>query len=132
MTITKERSVFRRIRFIIILKSAEEQNGVITISWGVHWIFRNATVSVLRRGFHTPQWAKGAVFYQIFVDRFRNGCRENDPLDQEYAYIGGHTVAVRDWEKYPDALDVRCFYGGDLQGVEEKLDYLKGLGVEAI
>ena len=83
-------------------------------------------------GFHTPQWAKGAVFYQIFVDRFRNGCRENDPLDREYAYIGGHTVAVRDWEKYPDALDVRCFYGGDLQGVEEKLDYLKGLGVEAI
>ena len=83
-------------------------------------------------GFHTPEWAKGAVFYQIFVDRFRNGSKENDPLDREYAYIGGHTVAVTDWEKYPDALDVRCFYGGDLQGVEEKLDYLKELGVEVI
>lgn len=83
-------------------------------------------------GFHTPEWAKGAVFYQIFVDRFRNGSKENDPLDREYAYIGGHTVAVKDWEKYPDALDVRCFYGGDLQGVEEKLDYLKELGVDVI
>lgn len=83
-------------------------------------------------GFWTPQWAKGAVFYQIFVDRFRNGTRKNDPLNREYAYIGGHTVAVEDWNKYPDALDVRCFYGGDLQGVEEKLDYLKGLGVEVI
>lgn len=83
-------------------------------------------------GFHTPEWAKGAVFYQIFVDRFRNGSKENDPLDREYAYIGGHTVAVKDWEKYPDALDVRCFYGGDLQGVEEKLDYLKDLGVDVI
>lgn len=83
-------------------------------------------------GFHTPEWAKGAVFYQIFVDRFRNGSSENDPLDREYAYIGGHTVAVKRWDKYPDALDVRCFYGGDLQGVEEKLDYLKGLGVEVI
>ncbi len=81
-------------------------------------------------GFHTPEWAKGAVFYQIFVDRFRNGSKENDPLDREYAYIGGHTVAVKDWEKYPDALDVRCFYGGDLQGVEEKLDYLKELDRE--
>lgn len=83
-------------------------------------------------GFHTPEWAKGAVFYQIFVDRFRNGSRKNDPLDREYAYIGGHTVAVKDWDKFPDTLDVRCFYGGDLQGVEEKLDYLKGLGVDVI
>ena len=83
-------------------------------------------------GFHTPEWAKGAVFYQIFVDRFCNGEQKNDPVDREYAYIGGHCVRVTDWEKYPEAFDVRCFYGGDLQGVRQKLDYLQELGVEVI
>ena len=83
-------------------------------------------------GFHTPEWAKGAVFYQIFVDRFCNGDPTNDPMDREYAYIGGHSVHVTNWDKYPEAFDVRCFYGGDLQGVRQKLDYLQELGVEVI
>ncbi len=83
-------------------------------------------------GFHTPEWAKGAVFYQIFVDRFCNGDPTNDPMDGEYAYIGGHSVRVTDWDKYPESFDVRCFYGGDLQGVRQKLDYLQELGVEVI
>ncbi len=83
-------------------------------------------------GFKTPDWAKGAVFYQIFVDRFCNGDKSNDTLDHEYAYIGGHCSRVTDWERYPQNFDVRCFYGGDLQGVEQKLDYLKSLGVEVI
>lgn len=83
-------------------------------------------------GFHTPEWAKGAVFYQIFVDRFYNGDPSNDPVDGEYAYIGGHCVQVKDWDKYPETFDVRCFYGGDLQGVRQKLDYLQELGVEVI
>ena len=39
-------------------------------------------------GFKVPEWAKGAVFYQIFVDRFCNGDTSNDVLDNEYAYIG--------------------------------------------
>lgn len=83
-------------------------------------------------GFHTPDWAKGAVFYQIFVDRFFNGEPDNDPLDGEYSYIGGHSVQVKEWNKYPETFDVRCFYGGDLQGVRQKLDYLQDLGVEVI
>lgn len=37
-----------------------------------------------------------------------------------------------DWSKYPSAMDVRAFYGGDLAGVMKKLDYLQGLGVEVI
>ena len=41
-------------------------------------------------GFHTPDWAKGAVMYQIFVDRFCNGDPSNDVLTGEYSYIGEH------------------------------------------
>ncbi len=83
-------------------------------------------------GFTTPDWAKGAVFYQIYVDRFCNGDLSNDVLDNEYHYIGDYTRRVTDWNKYPDAMDVRCFYGGDLQGVMNKMDYLQDLGVEVI
>lgn len=83
-------------------------------------------------GFSTPDWAKSAVFYQIFVDRFCNGDSSNDVLDNEYSYIGEGTRRITDWSKYPDNMDVRCFYGGDLQGVMDKLDYLKDLGVDVI
>ncbi len=83
-------------------------------------------------GQKVPDWAKGAVFYQIYPDRFCNGTRTNDVTDNEYYYTGGHSRHVREWSKYPDELDVRCFYGGDLQGVKQKLDYLQDLGVEAI
>lgn len=83
-------------------------------------------------GFSVPKWARGAVFYQIFVDRFYNGDTSNDVLDNEYCYIGEHTRRVTDWFKYPDNMDVRSFYGGDLQGVMDKLDYLQGLGVDVI
>ena len=83
-------------------------------------------------GFKVPDWAKGAVFYQIFVDRFCNGDKTNDVLDDEYCYIGEGTRQVKDWSKYPDNMDVRSFYGGDLQGVIDKLDYLKDLGVDVI
>ncbi len=83
-------------------------------------------------GFSVPDWTKGAVFYQIFVDRFYNGDTGNDVEDREYYYVGGQVVRVRDWGKYPEADGVREFYGGDLSGVMKKLDYLKDLGVEVI
>lgn len=83
-------------------------------------------------GAKVPDWAKGTVFYQIFPDRFCNGNPDNDVCDNEYYYTGGHSKRITEWNKFPDELDVRCFYGGDLQGVRQKLDYLQGLGVEAI
>jgi alpha-glucosidase len=83
-------------------------------------------------GFSTPAWAKGAVIYQIFVDRFYNGDRSNDVENREYYYLGDGSVKVEEWDKYPANMDVRAFYGGDLQGVREKLDYLNELGVEVI
>lgn len=87
---------------------------------------------VMVSGYQTPDWAKGAVFYQIFVDRFCNGDVSNDVLDNEYRYIGGCTTRVLDWNKYPATNGVREFYGGDLAGVLQKLDYLQDLGIDAI
>lgn len=83
-------------------------------------------------GFKTPEWSKGAVMYQILVDRFCNGDRTNDVLDHEYFYIREHSKRVEDWNKCPANFGVTEFYGGDLQGVMDKLDYLKDLGIEAI
>ncbi len=83
-------------------------------------------------GFSTPDWAKGAVMYQIFVDRFYNGDKTNDVQTGEYVYIQEKSNAVADWNQYPAKMDVRNFYGGDLQGVLDKMDYLQELGVEVI
>lgn len=86
-------------------------------------------------GFSTPKWAKGAVMYQIFVDRFCNGDPSNDVETNEYVYIGEPVRHVDDWGKYPTpsgAKAVREFYGGDLLGVLKKLDYLQDLGIEVI
>lgn len=84
-------------------------------------------------GFKVPDWAKGAVIYQIFVDRFYNGDKNNDVETGEYIYIGERCTRVTDWNQYPASkMGIREFYGGDLQGVLEKLDYLQELGVEVI
>ena len=86
----------------------------------------------IRPGFHTPDWAKGAVMYQILIDRFCNGDPDNDVLDHEYSYLNGHAASVKDWGKRPEPVGVREFYGGDIQGVLDKLDYLQELGVEVL
>ena len=83
-------------------------------------------------GFETPDWAKGAVMYQIYVDRFFNADKTNDVETGEYMYLNDYSVKVEDWYKYPAQMGVREFYGGDLQGVLEKMDYLEDLGIEVI
>ncbi|MBO5166489.1 MAG: alpha-glycosidase [Lachnospiraceae bacterium] len=87
---------------------------------------------VIIPGFKTPAWAKGAVMYQIYVDRFYNGDKTNDVETNEYCYIGENVNKVENWEKYPAQMGVREFYGGDLQGVLDKMDYLEDLGIEVI
>ena len=87
---------------------------------------------VVVTGFSTPDWAKGAVMYQIFTDRFYNGDKSNDLETNEYYYIGDYSQRVTNWDKYPANMGVREFYGGDLQGVMDKLDYLQDLGVEVV
>ncbi|MGM0949918.1 MAG: glycoside hydrolase family 13 protein [Bacillota bacterium] len=68
--------------------------------------------------FQAPQWAKSTVWYQIFPERFANG---REDLSPENALPWG--------SKDPDVND---FFGGDLQGIIDKLDYLEDLGVNGI
>ena len=84
---------------------------------------------IISPGFKTPEWAKGAVMYQIFVDRFYNGDPTNDVEDNEYIYIGAPSRKVKDWNQAPEAMDIRNFYGGGFQGGFDKLGYLQGLEV---
>ncbi len=83
-------------------------------------------------GFHVPAWSKGAVQYQIFTDRFCNGDPTNDVTDNEYYYTIGHAKHIEDWDALPTDTDIRSFYGGDLQGILDRLDYLQDLGVEVL
>ena len=82
-------------------------------------------------GRRIPAWAKGAVMYQIYVDRFRDGDPSNNVRDGEYRYLNRDVEAAQ-WDSMPETMDVHRFYGGDLQGVREKLDYLQELGVEVL
>ena len=94
--------------------------------------FNDAYAFRFKPGFHVPDWAKGAVQYQIFPDRFCNGDPTNDVTANEYYYTAGHVRHVDHWDAAPMDTDFRCFYGGDLPGVMEKLDYLQSIGVEVI
>lgn len=92
-----------------------------------------------------PQWAKEAVWYQIFPERFRNGDPRNDPTASDAGvqnrewFISPWTsdwYKLQPWEKkyssnfYDVVFDRR--YGGDIEGIKSKLPYLKWLGVNAI
>ncbi len=83
--------------------------------------------------FKTPEWARHVVWYQIFPERFRNGRKSNDPDGPLFPWRASW-FTIQPWEKGtfydPIAWERRC--GGDLQGIEKKLDYLQDLGVSAI
>lgn len=102
--------------------------------YGVTKEVRDAYFFRIVPGFSTPDWAKGAVMYQIMVDRFYNGDETNDVLTGEYFYIRTLSTKVpkEQWEKCPENFSVGEFYGGGLEGVRQKLDYLSNLGVEVI
>jgi glycosidase/fibronectin type 3 domain-containing protein len=98
--------------------------------------------------FTTPDWVKNAVMYQIFVDRFRDGDSGNNPTAGQFFYDEGTTIVRSngtDWNTHicdprsaPGSSSVcamrysQNFYGGDLQGVLDQLDYLEDLGVTAL
>ncbi len=67
--------------------------------------------------FVVPAWAEHSVIYQIFPDRFADGDKSNDPPN------------VFAWDAKPT---YDCFFGGDVAGVEQHLDYLKSLGISTV
>ena len=85
-------------------------------------------ITVYEKGFDTPDWMKNAIVYQIFPDRFFRG--NNTPFH-------GH---ARNWGEEPfyradqfgGAYLSNDFFGGTLKGIQEKLSYLKELGITAV
>ena len=97
-----------------------------------------------------PQWAKEVVWYQIFPERFRNGDTTNDPTLKSIEGAYPHDIKSP-WKVHPWTFDFyklqsyekkngkdiwynlqRRRYGGDIQGIIDKLDYLKSLAIGAI
>src|SRR5688572_20975230 len=80
---------------------------------------------VLLADYPAPLWVRECVFYQIFPDRFYNGDTASDVQDNEWIREGKPT-RKRAWGELPlpwkEARSVD-FFGGDLQGVAQKLDY---------
>lgn len=88
----------------------------------------------LLAGYQAPGWARSSVFYQIFPDRFADGDPTANILDGELAYRDMRSIARR-WGEPPTESGWQGmfeFYGGDLQGITQHLDYLEDLGVNAI
>ena len=88
--------------------------------------------------FKTPDWVKNAIFYQIFPDRFRDGNAANNPengdlLWKEWSRGDANYAQKMNWTDLPEEpASGRDWFGGDLQGVQEKAQYLADLGVTAI
>lgn len=74
-------------------------------------------------GFHTPDWAKGVIWYSIMPDAFYNGDLTNDEP------VSGANLS-NPWNMPQHTLNYK--YGGDLKGIEKKLGYIKDLGCEAV
>lgn len=99
-----------------------------------------------------PEWSKSAIYYQIFVERFRNGDPSNDPTPDDilmtYPENIPSTWQISDWtaewykpdsyhDQLPEEMDFYTKvqmrrYGGDLQGVLDQIDYIDSLGVNAV
>jgi cyclomaltodextrinase len=94
-----------------------------------------------------PAWAQDAIWYQIFVERFRNGDPANDPRPEDMKGNIPPSWSVTPWghdwyapEPWLDECQSKNFYhciqmrrfGGDLQGVLDKMDYIQALGVNAV
>ncbi len=87
-------------------------------------------------GFKTPVWMKNGVMYQIFPDRFYDGDTSNDVTNGQYTYAGcateqhawGSAVAAN-----VSGCNTAVFFGGDLQGIIDKLGYIKNtLGADIL
>lgn len=101
-------------------------------------------ITVYDQDFQTPDWVKDAVIYQIFPDRFRDGDPSNNVVSGTHFIYGNASggITYTTWNapviNPRDPADPAYnrwsedFYGGDLQGVTDRLDYLQEMGVTAL
>ena len=91
--------------------------------------------------FVVPEWAPDIIYYYIFPERFRNGDRSNDPEPGVQRFHDGTVEFHSDWNDRPwlngtgDSSDARYsndFFGGDIAGIIEKLDYIRDLGANTL
>lgn len=113
-------------------KIIDGKNTLFFTRFGITDYLKEDALFEYNKNFTLPDWAKGALMYQIFIDRFNRGDETNDVVDDEYIYIGLPVKHKENWNEYPSNFDVGYFYGGDLAGVLQKLDYLRDFGVEVI
>lgn len=93
---------------------------------------KNAWQRAMQPSFNTPGWAQQAVWYQIFPERFCDGTSANDPTNTTpWTARWSRTNAASGGPRFRDNGNNRR-YGGDIQGIEEKLPYLRSLGVTCI
>ena len=92
-------------------------------------------ITVHKEGLSTPDWFKGAVMYQILVDRFYNDCEEGqllNPKEKCNIYYRWHDTPYYRTCTKTGVIVCFDFFGGNLLGVMEKLPYLKELGINVI
>lgn len=93
----------------------------------------DAQLLLYENAYHTPEWLKGGMIYHIFIDRFRKAemskCRAKKSAEINKDWDNG----IPQYGEYPGA-DVKnnMFFGGNLYGIIEKLDYIEALGVNCI
>ncbi|KAA0548562.1 amylopullulanase [Bacillus sp. BGMRC 2118] len=136
-------------KFIASDKDAVFEYGEDTIEGGLgKGINQNAglfQLTVYDPGFKTPDWMKEAVVYQIFPDRFYNGNTANDSAKDETGARGLQPIEHKEWSELPDNPRQmnepnytgdgewsNDFFGGDIAGIQEKLDYIQSLGVNTL
>lgn len=88
----------------------------------------------LMTGQTAPQWVASSTCYQIFPDRFCNADSSVGAKKGQYEFDGGKVTTPAWTEKPKSWVQSRCcdFYNGDLKGIEQKVDYLKALGIDVI
>jgi len=134
--------LYQNNRDMIFWTREQGSNGLgqmTTMSPGAH--IRRFRQTVYAKEFAVPQWAQDAIYYYIFPDRFRNGDRSNDPKPAASADPASAVEFHSNWLDKPwrpgsgdgsDEFGTNDFFGGDIAGIIEKLDYIAELGANAL
>lgn len=93
---------------------------------------RSWQLTCYKKGFKTPDWPVGGVMYQIFPDRFYNSGEEKNITRKDLTIMDDWYSLPQWWPNENGEITNTDFFGGDLKGITQKLDYLEDLGVTCI